>query len=165
MIDPVISVGAVFGILYSVLLAHRLTIEREKQKELRSAISEFKDSLSGILTDLTHPDANPSILVTQNYPEHKKAAIKLIQKLSPKMAARFNVMAWEQYHLLYEQKKSLGAIAIFAAEVEDKRKVLPTHSSNCDANDSKMGIAVIQINSMFQARAAYKALSMIPFQY
>jgi hypothetical protein len=142
--DPVISAGAILGILLSVLLAHRLTVVREHRKELQSAVAEFKDTFVKILTDLMDREANPTLLITSNFPRHKEAAVKLLGKLPKRKAKKFS-KAWAEYQALHNQKASLGLLGALASEITDPSRAHdPEHIYEVNALRRKEAIAVIR---------------------
>jgi hypothetical protein len=121
MIDWRISVGAVLGILISVFFAHRLTLLRENTKAIKQSIVEFKNLLVPFIQSLEDPDANPSILVVQNYSKHDEAARKLMNVLPRRKCKRFK-NEWVEYTKLYNEKMNLGTVALTAAVVDDLSK-------------------------------------------
>jgi len=124
MIDWKISVGAILGILLSVLLGHRLSKRRDSEKEFKNRILKFKESFIPFLKELENPNANPAILVTQNYPEQDQEARKLLYHLNNR---RKNVFKkhWNLYTQVYEGKKDLGITGLLATEVDDISKANP----------------------------------------
>lgn len=118
MFDWRISVSTVLGVLLSVILAHRLTLIRERQKQYNSEVTEFKNMFVPFLQKLEEPNANPELLVVQNYPQHEEQARKLINILSPKKERMFK-RCWKHYNELFNYNKSLGTVALTASIVED----------------------------------------------
>lgn len=121
MIDWKISAGAILGVLLSVLLAHLLTKRRESEKILNNEIVRFKESMMPLLKELESPDASPTLLITQYYPENDAAARKLVIHLPKHKKKKFE-KCWVLYTQLYHEKKALGLTGLIATEVDDLSK-------------------------------------------
>jgi hypothetical protein len=118
MIDWKISIGAVFGVLLSVLLAHLLTKRRDQEKSYKEEITKFKESFVSFLKELEDPNVNPALMVIENYPAQDESVRRLALKLPENKKKRF-FKKWNRYTELYREKKSLGFAALVATEVDD----------------------------------------------
>jgi hypothetical protein len=121
MLDWKISVSTILAVLLSVLLANVLTRRREDDKLYREEAIKFKETFVAYLKALENPEANPALLVTQNYPEQDELARKLVLKLPKRKKALF-LEQWKSYSKLHDEKKSLGFAAVIATEVDDLSK-------------------------------------------
>lgn len=118
MIEWKLSIGAILGVLLSVLLAHLFAKRRESDKALNQEIANFKELLVPALIELENSNATPAVLVTQYFPEHDKAARKLAIHLPTRKRKLFNEK-WNRYAQLYKEKKAMGLTALIATEVDD----------------------------------------------
>ncbi|MES9879606.1 MAG: hypothetical protein ABW185_01850 [Sedimenticola sp.] len=121
MVDWKISAGTILGVLLSVLLAHRLSKRREAEANLNESIREFENGLVEFITALEDIDANPNLMVQESFPEHDRAARKLLNSLPKKKTNKFK-RKWEEYRSLYEEKKEMGLMVMLATEVDDLSK-------------------------------------------
>ena len=126
MIDWKISISAVFVGLLTGWIGHRFAARRSERQNYCNKVIEFEEFLIPFLKELESPDANPAVLVTQYFPEHDEAARKLMLHIPQKKQKRF-LRKWQLYEALYEEKQSQGPMNIFAAEVDDTRKLHLAH--------------------------------------
>lgn len=117
MLDWKISVGAIAGILISGILGNYLIKLREQNKE----IVKFKQSFVAYLKALENPDANPTLLLLDNYPKQDESARKLVLNLSRRKSENF-LNIWGAYSNFYMEKKGTRDIATVATEVDDISK-------------------------------------------
>lgn len=144
MVDWQISISAVLGALLTLLIAHRLTLSREKQNQYNKVVTEFKNLFIPFLQKLENPNANPEILVVQNYPTHEEEARKLVNILSKRKELKFK-QKWYEYNLLFRHNLSLGNVALTASIVEDlTRAHEPGYIQSQNTKRRKEVISIIQ---------------------
>ena len=114
-----ISIGAVFTVLLSALLVHRLNIARERNRQYRDDLISFKKSFVPFFKQLEDIHTTPATAVLQNFPEQDELARKFIIGIpSARKREKFKKL-WLEYEYLYQQKKLLGIAAVIATEVDD----------------------------------------------
>lgn len=131
MLDWKLSMGAVLVALASVFFAHRLTQKREQYKSISESIIKFKESFVPFLKALEEQEANPKLLVIENFPEQDQAARKLALRLTQKKQREFT-FRWKQYSQLHKEFESFSTLAMIATEVDDLSKASPAAANSED---------------------------------